>query len=67
MPTITVKLDKERADKIARWARADKITKSDVVRELIDRGGPIRTADDLIAWADAHEGQGLGLRQKKKI
>jgi hypothetical protein len=66
MPTITVKLDKVRADKIAGWARAGKITKSDVVRDLIDRGGPIRTTDDLIAWAGAHEGKGLGLRQKRK-
>ena len=65
MPTITVKLDKKRADRLARWARRSKIPKSDVIRALIDRAGPIETADDLIEWADAASGKGLGLAQKK--
>ena len=65
MPTITVKLDKKRADKLARWARTDKVTKSEVVRELIDRRGRIRTGDDLIEWVEASLGKGLGLAQKK--
>jgi hypothetical protein len=65
MPTITVKLDKKRADRLARWARRSKVPKSDVVRALIDRAGPIDTGDDLIEWVDAAAGKGLGLTQKK--
>ena len=65
MPTITVKLDKKRADRLARWARRSKVPKSDVIRALIDRAGPIDTADDLIEWVDAATGKGLGLAQKK--
>ena len=66
MPTITVKLDKARAARIARWARRRRIPKSDVIRALIDRAGPIETAEDLIEWAAASEGKGLGLVQKKR-
>ena len=65
MPTITVKLDAERARRLARWARQRKVPKSDVIRALIDRAGPIETTDDLIEWVDASEGKGLGLAQKK--
>jgi hypothetical protein len=65
MPTITVKLDKKRATRLARWARRRKIPKSDVIRALIDRAGPIETGDDLIAWVDESAGKGLGLAQKK--
>ena len=65
MPTITVKLDKKRADRLARWARRRKIPKSDVIRALIDRAGPIETGDDLIEWVNAAEGKGLGLSRKK--
>jgi len=65
MPTITVKLDAERARRLARWARQRKVPKSDVIRALIDRAGPIETTDDLIDWVDASEGKGLGLAQKK--
>jgi hypothetical protein len=65
MPTITVKLDKKRADRLARWARHRKIPKSAVIRALIDRAGPIETGDDLIEWVDAAAGKGLGLAQKK--
>jgi hypothetical protein len=65
MPTITVKLDRKRAARLARWARAKKVPKSDVIRALIDRAGPIETADDLLEWVTASAGKGLGLAQKK--
>lgn len=64
MPTVTVKLDKKRAARLARWARRRRIPKSDVIRALIDRAGPIETGDDLIEWVNAAEGKGLGLKQK---
>lgn len=66
MPTITVKLDKKRADRLARWARRSKVTKSEVIRALIDRAGPIDTGDDLIEWVEAAVGKGLGLAQHKR-
>jgi hypothetical protein len=65
MPTITVKLDKKRADRLARWARRKKVPKSEVIRALIDRASPVETGDDLIEWVDAALGKGLGLAQKK--
>jgi hypothetical protein len=65
MPTITVKLDRKRAARLARWARRSKIPKSDVIRALIDRAGPIETGEDLSEWVDAAAGKGLGLAQKK--
>jgi hypothetical protein len=65
MPTITVKLDKKRAGQLTRWARRRKATKSEVIRALIDRAGPIETGADLIEWIDAAEGKGLGLAQRK--
>jgi Ribbon-helix-helix protein, copG family len=65
MPTITVKLDRKRAARLTRWSRRRKIPKSDVIRALIDRAGPIDTGDDLIEWVDASEGSGLGLAQRK--
>lgn len=65
MPTITVKLDKERAARLSRWARRRKVTKSEVIRSLIDRGEKIETVDDLIAWGEANEGKGLGLKQRE--
>ena len=65
MPTITVKLDKKRADRLARWARRSKIAKSDVIRALIDRAGPIESGDELIEWVETASGKGLGLAQKK--
>jgi hypothetical protein len=40
MPTITVKLDKKRAGRLARWVRRRKVPKSHVIRALIDRAGP---------------------------
>jgi hypothetical protein len=66
MPTITVKLDKKRADRLARWARRSKVAKSDVIRALIDRAGPIETGDDLVEWVDSAIGKGLGLRQRTR-
>ncbi len=66
MATVTVKLDKKRAARLARWARVTKMSKSDVVRALIDRSGPISTGDDLLEWVTAADGKGLGLAQKAK-
>ncbi len=65
MPTITVKLDKKRAARLARWARQSKVPKSEVIRALIDRAGPIETAEDLIEWVEQAAGKGLGLAQAK--
>jgi len=65
MPTITVKLDKKRAARLARWARQGKIPKSDVIRALIDRAGPIDTGDDLLEWVEQADGKGLGLAQSR--
>jgi hypothetical protein len=65
MPTITVKLDKKRAARLARWARRRKVPKSDVIRALIDRAGPIETGDDLFDWVEGSDGKGLGLSQRK--
>ena len=65
MPTITVKLDKERAARLTRWAKKRKVPKSEVIRTLIDRAGPIETGEDLMEWIDASEGKGLGFSQKE--
>ena len=65
MPTITVKLDKKRAERLARWTRRSKLSKSDVIRALIDRAGPIETGADLLEWVEASDGKGLGLAQRK--
>jgi hypothetical protein len=64
MPTITVKLDKPRAAKLTRWARRARVPKSDVIRALIDRAGPIETGEDLVEWVTRADGKGLGLAQK---
>jgi len=66
MPTTTVKLDKKRSATLTRWARRGKVSKSDVIRALIDRVGPIETGDDLIEWVKVSAGKGLGLAQQKK-
>jgi hypothetical protein len=65
VPTITVKLDRKRASRLARWARQGKVPKSAVIRALIDRAGPVHTGDDLIEWVESAAGKGLGLAQKK--
>ena len=65
MATVTVKLDKDRAARLARWARRRKTSKSEVIRTLIDRVGPIDTGDDLIEWVERSLGRGLGLAQKE--
>jgi hypothetical protein len=66
MPTITVKLDRSRAARLSRWARRKKVPKSEVIRNLIDRAGPIETGDDLIEWVKASEGRSLGLAQRRR-
>jgi len=66
MPTITVKLDKKRAARLARWARRRKVPKSEVIRSLIDWAGPVGTGDDLIEWVKVSEGKGLGLAQRRR-
>jgi predicted transcriptional regulator len=66
MPTVTVKLDKERAARLARWAKRRKIPKSEVIRALIDRAGPIETGEDLAEWVESADGKGLGFRQRTK-
>lgn len=65
MPTITVKLDRKRAARLARWARRKKVPKSEVIRTLIDRAGPIDTGEDLIEWVRSADRVGLGLAQRK--
>jgi hypothetical protein len=66
VPTITVKLDSKRAARIARWARRKKVTKSQIIRALIDSAGPVATGDDLIDWVKAFEGKSLGRAQRKR-
>jgi hypothetical protein len=61
-----VKLDSKRAARVARWARRKKMTKSQIIRALIDLAGPIATGDDLIDWVKASEGKGLGWAQRKR-
>jgi hypothetical protein len=65
MPTVTVKLDRKRAQRLARWARRSKVSKSDVIRALIDRAGPVESGDDLIECVEASLGKGLGWAQKR--
>ena len=65
MPTITVKLDRKRASRLARWAHQTKASKSDVIRSLIDRAGPIQTGEDLIEWVESASGKGLGWAQSE--
>ena len=66
MPTVTVKLDKKRAARLAEWARRRRVPKSEVIRSLIDHAGPIETVDDLIECVNTSEGKGLGLAQRKR-
>jgi len=65
VPTITVKLDKKRAARLALWARRRRVPKSEVIRALIERAGPIETGEDLAEWVETAEGKGLGLAQKQ--
>ena len=64
MPTITVKLDRKRAARLTRWARRRRVPKSEVIRSLIDRAGPIETGDDLMEWVTTSEGKGFGLARR---
>ena len=66
MPTLTVKLDRKRAARLSRWARSRRVPKSEIIRSLIDRAGPIETGEDLSEWVEAAQGVGLGLAQKKR-
>ena len=66
MPTIIVKLDTKRAKRPARWARLRKVSKSEMIRHLIDRASPVNTGDDLVEWVDAAVGRGLGLAQRDR-
>jgi hypothetical protein len=65
MPTLTVKLDAKRADRVAKWARTRRVAKSDIIRALIDHAGPIETGQDLQALVAASRGRGIGLAQRK--
>ena len=65
MPTITVKLDRKRAARLARWARGLGMSKSEIIRDLIDRAGPIVTGEDLIERVRLSEGKGFGFAQRK--
>ena len=66
MPTITVKLDKKRAARLARWARRSKVPKSDVIRALIDRAGPIETGEDLIEWVEQRQAKAWGWHRRSR-
>ena len=50
--------------RLARWARLRKVPKSEVIRALIDRGGPIETGEDLMEWVERAAGKGLGLARR---
>jgi hypothetical protein len=41
------------------------VPKSEVIRALIDRAGPIDTGEDLLEWVEGSEGKGLGLAQRE--
>ncbi len=60
MPTITVKLDKKRAARLERWARHRKVPKSEVIRALIDRAGPIENDAWIVATADVLDADVVG-------
>jgi predicted transcriptional regulator len=66
MPTITVKLDRERASRLSQWARRRNISKSEVIRGLIDSAGPIETGRDSAAWVAASEGKDLGFGRRRE-
>ena len=66
MPTITVKLDRKRAARLSAWAKRRRVAKSEIIRSMIDRMGPVETGDDLIEWVEAAQGKGLGLAQRQK-
>ena len=57
---VTVKLDPTQAKKLTQWARRERKTKSDVLRELIDERQKIETGDDLAALVQERWGRGFG-------
>ena len=66
MATLTVKLDRKRSARLSQMARRQKVTKSEVIRRLIDRAGRIETGADLMAWVERAEGVGLGFEQRRR-
>ena len=66
MSTLTVKLDRKRSARLSKMARSQKVTKSEVIRRLIDRAGRIETGEDLTAWVEQAEGIGLGFEQRRR-
>ena len=57
---VTVKLDPARAKKLNQWARRERKTKSDVLRELIDERQKIETGEDLSVFVREQWGKGFG-------
>ena len=57
---VTVKLDPGQAKKLSQWARRERKTKSEVLRELIDERQKIETGDDLAALVQERWGRGFG-------
>ena len=57
---VTVKLDPARAKKLSQWARRERKTKSDVLRELIDERQKIETGEDLSVFVREQWGKGFG-------
>lgn len=57
---VTVKLDPVQAKKLSQWARRERKTKSEVLRELIDERQKIETGDDLVAFVQERWGRGFG-------
>ncbi len=66
MPTITVKLNAKRAVRLSQWAERRNLPKSEIIRGLIDRAGPIETGEDLAVAqtlrTEARDLSGLGRR-----
>jgi hypothetical protein len=63
MPTIVERLDKQRAERLARLARERNMTRSEVICALIDRGGRVASGEDLIEWVERAAG-GIGVGAK---
>ena len=57
---VTVKLDPAQAKKLSQWARRERKTRSEVLRELIDERQKIEAGDDLAVFVQERWGQGFG-------
>jgi hypothetical protein len=66
VPTVTVKLDSKRAARLTQWARRRRVSRSEIIRDLIDRGNRVETAEDLLRWSETAGGVGLGLKQRRR-